>query len=34
MDKLDIFKLKTTPIYLSKVSNLVKIEVVKKTEYD
>ena len=34
IDKLDIGKLETTPIDLSKLSDLVKNEVVKKTAYD
>ena len=34
VDKLDINKLKTVPIDLSKLSNVVKNEVVKKTVYD
>ena len=33
VDKLDIGKLKTTPVDLSKLSNVVK-NVVKKTEYN
>ena len=33
-DKLDIGKLETTPVDLSKLSNVVKNEVVKKTEYN
>ena len=33
-EKLDIGKLETTPIDLSKLSNVVKNNVVKKTEYD
>ena len=33
-DKFDIGKLKTTPVDLSKLSNVVKNDVVKKTEYD
>ena len=33
VDKLDIDKLATVPVYLSKLSNAVKNEVVKKTEY-
>ena len=32
-DKLDIGKLETIPIDLSKLSNVVKNDVVKKTEY-
>ena len=32
--KLYIGKLETTPVYLSKLSNAVKNDVVKKTEYD
>ena len=32
-DKLDIEQLETTPIDLSKQSNVVKIDVVKKTVY-
>ena len=34
VDKLDTGKLETTPVDLSKLSNLVKNDVVKKTEYD
>ena len=34
VNKLDIDKLKTTPIDLAKLSNLVKNEVVKKTDYN
>ena len=34
VDKLDIGKLKTTPVDLSKLSNIVKNDVVKKTEYN
>ena len=34
VDKLDIGKLETTPVDLSKLSNLVKNDVVKKTEYN
>ena len=34
VDKLDIDKLKTVPVNLSKLTNVVKNEVVKKTEYD
>ena len=34
IDKLDIDKLKTTPVHLSKLSDVVKNEVVKKTIYD
>ena len=33
-DKLDIGKLKTTPVVLSKLSSVVKNEVVKKTAYN
>ena len=33
VDKLDIGKLETTPVHLSKLSNAVKNEVVNKTEY-
>ena len=33
MDKLDIAKLETTPAGLSKLSNVVKNNVIKKTEY-
>ena len=33
-DKLDIGKLETAPIGLSKLSNVVKNNVVKKTEYN
>ena len=34
VDKLDTGKLKTVPVDLSKLTNVVKNEVVKKTEYD
>ena len=34
VDKLDIGKLKTVPVDLSKLSNVVKNEVIKKTEYN
>ena len=34
VDKLDIGKLATVPVDLSKLSNVVKNEVVKKTVYD
>ena len=34
IDKLDIGKLETTPIDLSRLSDVVKNEVVKKTEYN
>ena len=34
VDKLNIDKLATVPVYLSKLSNLVKNDVVKKTVYD
>ena len=34
LDKWDIGKLETTPVDLSKLTNIVKIDVVKKTEYD
>ena len=34
VDKLDIDKLVTVPVYSSKLSNVVKTEVVKKTAYD
>ena len=34
IEKLDICKLETTPINLSKLSDVVKNEVVKKTVYD
>ena len=33
VDKLDIWKLETTPVGLSKLSDAVKNEVVKKTEH-
>ena len=33
-DELDTDKLKTVPVDLSKLSNVVKNEVIKKTEYD
>ena len=34
VDKIDVDKLKTTPIDLAKLSNVVKNDVVKKTDYD
>ena len=34
IDKMDVDKLKTTPIYLAKLSNVVKNDVVKKTDYN
>ena len=34
MDKLDISKLAPVPVDLSKPSNVVKNEVIKKTEYN
>ena len=34
VDKLGIGKLETTPVDLSKLSNVVKNDVVKKTEYN
>ena len=34
VDQLDISKLETTPVYLSKISDVVNNEVVKKTVYD
>ena len=34
VDKIDVDKLKTVPIDLAKLSNVVKNDVVKKTEYD
>ena len=34
VDKLDIGKLETTPVDLGKLSNVVKNDVVKNTEYD
>ena len=34
VDKIDVDKLKTVPVDLSKLSNVVKNEVVKKTVYD
>ena len=34
VDKLDTEKLKTVPVDLSKLSNVVKNEIVKKTVYD
>ena len=33
-DKIDVGKLKTVPVDLTKLSNVVKNNVVKKTEYD
>ena len=32
--KLNMGKLETTPVYLGKLSNVIKNDVVKKTEYD
>ena len=34
VDKIDVEKLKTLPVDLAKLSNLVKSDIVKKTEYD
>ena len=34
IDKIDAYKLKTTPIDLDRLSNLVKNDVVKKTDYN
>ena len=34
VDKIDTDKLKTVPVDLSKLSNVVKNEVIKKTEYN
>ena len=34
VDKLDFGKLETTPIDLSKISDAVKNEIVKKSEYN
>ena len=34
VDKIDVDKLKTVPVDLAKLSNVVKSDVVKKTEYD
>ena len=34
VDKIDVDKLKTTPIDLAKLSNVVKNDVVKKTDYN
>ena len=34
VDKLDIGKLESTPVDLSKLSNVVRNDVVKKTEYN
>ena len=34
VDKIDVDKLKTTPTDLAKLSNLVKSDVVKKTDYN
>ena len=33
VDKMDVYKLKTTPTDLAKLSNVVKNDVVKKTDY-
>ena len=34
VDKIDVDKLKTAPIDLAKLSNVVKNDIVKKTEYN
>ena len=34
VDKIDVHKLKTVPVDLAKLSNVVKNDVVKKTKYD
>ena len=34
VDKIDVGKLETVPVDLAKLSNVVKNDVVKKTEYD
>ena len=34
IDKLDIGKVETTPVDLTKLSDVVKNEIVKKTEYN
>ena len=34
VDKIDAYKLKTVPVDLAKLSNVVKNDVVKKTEYN
>ena len=34
VDKIDVDKLKTTPIDLDRLSNLVKYDVVKKTDFN
>ena len=34
VDKLNIGRLETTPVYLSKLSNAVKNDVIKKIEYN
>ena len=34
VDKIDVDKLKTAPVDLAKLSNVVKNDVVKKTEYN
>ena len=34
IDKIDVGKLKTVPVDLAKLSNVVKYDVIKKTEYD
>ena len=34
VDKLEVGKLETAPVDLSKLSNIAKTDVVKKTEYD
>ena len=34
VDKIDVHKLKAVPVDLAKLSNVLKTDVVKKTEYD
>ena len=34
IDTLDVEKLETTPVDFSKLSNIAKTDVVKKTQYD
>ena len=34
VDKIDVDKLKTVPVYLAKLSNVVNNDVVKKTDYN
>ena len=34
VDKIDVYKLKTVPVDLAKLTNVVKNDVINKTEYD